>query len=218
MSKFYLALFLFVFFLVGPKFVSSQSTPDQIETQKRLNEVEANRLTPQASRSATKKVNEITFAKGTVTSVTKPLLFITTHRGSKTVMTNDGTKFINFDSKGKKLIGFGDLKNGESILVIGLSADQAIGTAKIIVRDQTTKPNYFSLFGRNQEFKDNSLFLKDLIRQDLDLTKVTISTSTKYYKNKIETDIKSLSLGEKLALVGTIDEKGNLVTEEILSF
>src|SRR3990172_5838630 len=119
--------------LLTPRLVLSQSSAEELQTQKRLNEIEAKRATQSATTSAEKQNSEISFMEGVITSSTNPTLVISTNSGNRVVYTNDSTKILNLDSKGKKLIGFGDLKLGEKILLIGLPKGAVTGTARLIV-------------------------------------------------------------------------------------
>lgn len=204
--------------LLAPNIVLSQSTPEQLETQKRLNEVEINRASSEASVSAKKTSTATAFLEGSISSKTNSVIVLSSSSGVKTISTSDSTKFINIDSKGKKLIGFGDLKIGETILLVGLSPQGASGVAKIVVRDQNQKPKYFSLFGKNQELKDNVLTLKNSFQSNSTTSKVQLGASTVFRKNSKNITLEQVALDERLVVTGTIDEKGNLNSSEVLIF
>ena len=136
MTKKLLVILFLVVCLIVPSIARGQSSPEELQTQKRLNEIEAKRATQSATTSAKKQTGEISFVEGAITSATNPILIVSTNSGNKIVYTTDSTKFLNLDSKGKKLIGFGDLKLGEKILLIGLPKGSASGTAKIIQMEE----------------------------------------------------------------------------------
>lgn len=212
-----LILLLVLVGLVLPNLAVAQ-TAEEIETQKRLNQVDAQRSTSSATASADKKGSQISFVEGVVTSVTNPVIIISTASGSKLIYTNDSTRFINFDPKGKKLIGFGDIKIGEAILVVGTPAESAAATSKLIIRDQNPKPKYFSLIGKISEIKDPNLTLNSLTRTDLPTTKSSTTTTTLIKRSGKPVSLTDLKAQDKTVTTGTIDDKGNLIISEILIF
>lgn len=203
--------------LLAPTIIVSQSSQEQLETQKRLNEVESKRATQSATASTQKKTMEISFVEGVISSASNSIAIISTNSGVKTIYTNDSTKFLNFDSKGKKLIGFGDLKIGQTIMVVGLSKDGTFGTAKLVVRDDNQKTKSFSLQGRVFENKESSLTLKNFQRDSLPLTTITISSSTTLKKGGKSVAASSLKQNQSIVVTGTIDDKGILFASEILA-
>ena len=217
MKKTILTIALFLFF-VAPTVVLSQSSAEELQTQKRLNEIEAKRATQSATVSAKKQNSEISFVEGTLTSSTNPTLVVSTNSGNKVVYTTDSTKFLNFDSKGKKLIGFGDLKLGEKILIIGLPQESASGTAKIIVRDQNPKPNNFSFMGKISEVSETTLTLNNFAQKELPVTKVGTTSSTVIKKANKTVKPTDFKVADKVVLTGTIDDKGTLLAQEIFKF
>lgn len=218
MKKAFLIILLLSNGLTLPQLVFSQSTTEQLEIQKRLNELESKRTTSSATDSAQKKTTEITFIEGSINSVANSVVMVSAPNGNKTIVTNDSTKFYNLDSKGKKLIGFGDLKIGETIMIIGLAPEASKGSAKIILRDQNPKTKFFSLLGKKAEVKDNILTLADFSRKDLPSTKITIASNTIIKKAGKNINLEKLTNEANLVSVGTIDDKGNLLATELLSF
>ena len=218
MTKQLLTTLFLLTFLIVPSIARGQSSPEELQTQKRLNEIEAKRATQSATVSAKKQPGEISFVEGTITSSTNPVLVISTKLGNKIVYTNDSTKFLNLDSKGKKLIGFGDLKLGEKILLIGLPQESASGTAKIIVRDQNPKPNNFSFIGKISEVSDTTLTLNNFAQKELPTTKVGVSSSTVIKKSGKTIKVLDLKVQDKVVLTGTIDDKGTLMASFVQSF
>ncbi len=216
-KKLSVILFLVVS-LVLPSIAQGQSSPEELQTQKRLNEIEAKRATQSATASAKKQNSEISFVEGFITSSSNPVLVISTNSGNKIVYTTDSTKILNLNSAGKKLIGFGDLKLGEKILLIGLPKESASGTAKIIVRDQNPKPKNFSFLGKVAEVSESSLTLSNFTQKELPTTKVSIAPSA-VVKNNSKT-IKTLDLKtqDKIVLTGTIDDKGALFAAFVQGF
>ena len=137
---------------------------------------------------------------------------------NKIVYTTDSTKFLNLDSKGKKLIGFGDLKLGEKILLIGLPKGSASGTAKIIVRDQNPKTKNFSFLGKVLETSESSITLNNFNQKELPATKINIAQDTIIKKSNKDIKISELKVQDKVVLTGNIDEKGTLMATFVQSF
>lgn len=219
MKRLLLISSVLVVLLLIPTFALAQSTPEDLETQKRLNEVEAKRATSSATDSAAQKnLGEITYIEGTIVSTGASVLVFSTTTGSKTIYTNDVTKFINLDGKGKKLIGFGDLKIGESIMVVGLPSAAGSGSAKLIIRDQNLKPKYFSSLSRVAEIKDSVVTVKGYSREDLPSNKVATNSTTTVKKSGSTLTLDNLKVNDKVVVTGTIDEKGTLTASEILTF
>lgn len=194
---------------------SSALAQTDVEIQKRLNEVEANRASGSATTSADKK-SSYSFVEGTIVSTSTPVLVIETALGPKTIYGYESTKYINIDNSGKKLIGFGDLKIGEKILVIGPSRESSSGVSKMIVRDTSSKVHGFALLSKFAETKDNALYLKDFNRGDLAVIKVGLKTETLIKQSGKNISPEQLKLNQALVTVGTIDDKGNLIASESL--
>ncbi len=113
------------------------------------------------------------------------------------------------------MIGFGDLKTGENISVLGISSAAGGGVAKIIVRDTSPKIQTFSQFGRLAEVKSDSLALKDPNRDDLPTIKVLYNSATVFKKGTQTIEPSALAANSKLIVVGTIDDKGNLTATQV---
>ena len=198
--------------------IFSQSTPEQLEIQKRLNEVESKRATSSVTTSAKKQGSVISFIEGGVISASNGVLFISTRSGTKIIYTSDSTKFLNLSTSGKKLIGFGDLKIGETILIMGVPEDSATGMAKLVVRDQNQKLKFFSVLGKISEITETTLTLKDWQRTDLPTLKIAITASTTVMKGNTTITFSKLKPDDQLTVTGTIDDKGNPVASNILVF
>ncbi len=209
-------LFIFLILLLWPTFAFAQSTSD-IDTQKRLLEVEklATSSTKTASSSAS-KTTSLTFTQGLITSTANLVLFLQTPFGPKTTYTNDSTRFINLSASGKKLIGFGDVKVGETVFVLGTNEQMSSGVAKVIVRDSNPKQATFSLQGSLSEKTDTSLTLKNFNQPDLPTVKVNFDTDTVFKKTNQKIDATTLTPDDKLVIVGTLDSKGTPLAKEVL--
>ena len=217
MNKVALTSFLFLLLiLISPLSVFSQSSQEELETQKRLNEVESARTSSSGSSSPEKKPITISYIEGVVNSGANSTLLLDSKNGPKAIYTNESTKFVNIDASGKKLIGFGDLKEGETIMVIGLSGESGKGSAKIIVRDQRTRQRYFSLLGRAAELSAANFSVKDYKRDDMPKQKLIFGESLKVKKGKETVSKTELKENSKVVAVGIVDEKGSLTATEIL--
>ncbi len=214
MKKLLLTFLVLLAILVLPTTSFSQTT-QEVETQKRLNEVESKRATSSATTSSSTKNESLTFVEGFVTATNPSVLYISTDSGNKTIYANDSSKFINLDSKGKKLIGFGDLKIGETVMIVGVPREAAAGTATLVIRDQNAKPKYFSILGKFSEVKDTTVTLKNFSREDLPTSKFTLTTSSLIKKSGKNSTIDQLKQNDKVVVTGTIDDKGTLVASEI---
>lgn len=210
-----LLLTITLFVLSKPFVAFSQSSQEELETQKRLNEVESKRATSSATSSANKKPPTITFVEGVIHSANNSVIVLSTESGNKMIYTNDSTKFINIDANGKKLIGFGDLKIGETVSVVGLPKEKGSGTAKVVVRDNRIKTGYFSTIGKVSEITETDITLKNF-SGDLPSKKLNFTANSVVKKDSEVILLKDLKTGDKVVASGTIDEKGSLLVSEIL--
>ncbi|HEY4695031.1 MAG TPA: DUF5666 domain-containing protein [Candidatus Nanoarchaeia archaeon] len=217
MTKKLLATSLIMFsVLITPKLAFSQDFSEN--AQKRLEEIEAKAATASttATSSATKKEGEVSFVEGTVAAINGTAFLVNTDEGSRLIYTTDNTKYFNIDPSGKKLIGFGDIKVGETIMVLGLSSQSNSGTARIIVRDTVKQITTFSVLGKVVEVKDPSLTLENLLSADLPALTLTTSTDTKIQSGEKTIALIDLKAGDRVVAAGTIDDKGNFVVKTIL--
>lgn len=213
--RYLVASLVLISLIFSSDFVFSQSTPEQLETQKRLNEVESKRTSSATSSSTRNSAAKVSFLEGTISFASNSLLILATDNGAKMIATNDSTKFLNLDSKGKKLIGFGDLKISETIMVLGLSPETGKGTAKLIVRDQNPKIKYFSLLGKIIEVKETTLKIGDYKTPSLDNSDISLSPTTVLKKKSKNLTPDQLTINDSLIVTGSINEKNNLLATDI---
>lgn len=208
--------------LVTSNKVFSQTTSTSGNTDIRLQQIE-NKTSTESSKvattSATPKLNSISFLDGKVLTISSSVLVLDCENGTKAIYTTDSTKFINLDSSGKKLIGFGDLKIGDTIQVLGLNPAESTGTAKIIVRSSVINgSNTFSLIARISDISEGLINLKNYTRDDLALIKVSYDSSVLINSGSKTLKITDLKPNNKVVTAGTIDNKGTLLAKEILVF
>lgn len=216
--RFLLSLLFTTGVLLAPSFAFSQSSPEQLEIQKRLNEVESKRSSSVSADSTEKRFIQITFLEGTISSTSNSQLILTTPNGPKVIYTSDSTKFLNFDSKGKKLIGFGDLKLSEIVMVIGLPKEAGKGIATYIIRDQNQKTKFFTLLGTSSEVKESVLTLNDFKNSNLPISKINLPPTTVVKKNSKTLGIDDVKSKDSTVVTGSIDDKGSLSATDIFIF
>lgn len=220
MKRFLLLIVIFLSALIYADNVFSQSSVTD-ETKKKLQEIEQRAATtnPVATSSASKAGSTITFASGNITNLQSPNLLMTTIEGTKSIYTTDNTKFYNIDSLVSKLIGFGDLKLGDNVFVIGLAPTTNSGTAKVVVRDNSPFVKTFSLLGKVRDLTATSLLLNNYNNPNLTPNTLTLNADTLLLDSKGSKLITSEILtGDKVVVVGTIDDKGTLLAKEIYKF
>ncbi len=189
--------------LVLPQTAFSQTT------QERLEQVKAATTSAEKSKNLT-----VTFIEGVIRTIDKAIV-IDTASGSRFIYFTDSTRFINFDSTGKKPIGIGDLKIGETIMVVGLNPSTNSGVAKFIIRDQVKQLTSFSLFGKIKTASSTNLTLST--SSELDPVNLLLNSDTVIKTNADKTILPAeLQTNDQLALAGIIDSKGSLVTKTIL--
>ena len=201
--------------LFSTTFVFSQDNAEE-----RLNQIEAKIATKgantatQASKARNQKT--ISFVEGSVVANSGSILTVSSEGNTKTIYTTDSTKFINIDSTEKKLIGFGDIKVNDTILVVGVPQVSSVGTAKLIIRDQNKIVKAFSMIGKISELKDNLLVLSHFSRTDLPNQNISLTSETAITaaKNKI-LDRTSLVTGQLAIVSGIIDDKGSFLVRQI---
>lgn len=200
--------------LAVPLLAFSQDQTSE-SSQYRLQQIENKTATKSATKVTTTNYS-ITFAEGVIVSATSSTILIDTADGTKTVYSADSTKYLNFDSSGKKLIGIGDLKTGDKVYVIGLPHGANLGTAKMIVRDQTKAVKNFSYFGKVTEITSASLKIGSLTRSDVPTisTTLTIETVFSNFRNQ-SLKVSEILVNDKIALSGYIDGKNNLIAKSI---
>lgn len=218
-SLFLSLVFLFLV-VINPGLSFSQDTQSQSE-QYRLQQIEKQQATKSATvatASATTKSQTISFVDGQITAINSAVILLETKFGTKIIYTADSTKFFNLDSSGKKLIGLGDLKAGDTIYTIGLTQLTNSGSAKIIVRDQTKAVRNFSLIGKIASATDKDLKLDDFNRSDLPSLLLTFSSKTKVTNSRQQTlKPTDLKADYKIVASGFFDEKNNLVAATIFN-
>jgi len=212
---YYFTLFAVTSFLFA-KAVIAQDT----QTKVRLNQIEAKFATSNA-KTATSSNNgknkaSISFFSSIVLVNSNSVLTVFENGKIINIYTNDSTKYLNFDSGGKKLIGIGDLKVNDTILIIGIAKDSNPKIAKLIVRDQTKSVNNFSLIGKIIELKENSISLGQLTRKDLPPTVINFSQNLSILTTGNKTlEKSSLTQNQTIIATGIIDEKGNFQSKQI---
>lgn len=215
-----IALINFSLVLLSVTLVFSQNSDLNNNAEVRLQQIETKRASESANTttqgSKTKDQKTISFIEGSVIAASGATLTVSSENGTKIVYTSDSTKFINFDSTGKKLIGFGDIKINDTIMIVGVSQISGNGSARMVIRDQNRITKTFSLFGKINNLTENTLILSHFTRTDLpnhsiSLTNETIISSS---KNKI-LDRTTLVPGTRAVVAGTIDEKGNFLSKAI---
>ena len=214
----FLAIIVLSFSLTSATIVFSQNTPDA--TQTRLQQIENKTATQGANLASasvqTKKARTISFIQGTVIGSGGRIISIDTSNSVRTVFTSDSTKFINLDSSGKKLIGFGDIKGGDTLLVIGLPSTSVSGSAKIVVRDQTKSTKTFAQLGQVLNNKDNTLVIADIFRTDIPNLSLSLPKEAVVSADKNQTlDQTLLTAGRKLVAAGIVDDKGLYIIKRI---
>ncbi len=144
------------------------------------------------------------------------VIYLATKEGTKTIFTSENTLYYNIDSAGKKLIGIGDLKTGDSVDVIGLPPQTSLGSAKIVVRDQTKAIKNFSLIGKVSEISTTTLKLSSITRIDLPILQTTINNETTFANSRSSSiKLSDILVNDKIILSGYFDDKNNLITKQV---
>lgn len=192
----------------------------QENLDERVKEIET-KIATASSKAATesskaKSQRTISFIEGVVVVNSGGILTLSSESRTKFIYTIDSTKFINIDSSGKKLIGLGDIKVNDSVLVVGVAQVASSGTAKLVIRDQNKNSRTFSLIGKVSELKDTSLALSHFSRTDLPNINLVLTGETVVSgaKNKA-LDRTSLVAGAQVVASGNIDDKGTFVSKQI---
>lgn len=212
--------FALVILILAAILLTSSHTFAQSATEERLKQVEA-RIATEGSKTATqssktKSHKAISFIEASVVASSGSVLTISADKNIKTIYTIDSTKFINIDSNGKKLIGFGDIKINDTILVVGVPQGSSVGTAKLIIRDQNKIVKAFSMIGKVSELKDNLLTLAHFSRTDLPNQNISLTSETAITATKNKTlDRNSLAPRQTAVVSGTIDDKGSFLAKQI---
>ena len=213
-------LLTIIFFLspliLGSALVNSQTSQSQEYRLEQVEKLSATASSKVATSSAKTKSHSISFTGGTVISIASNVVYLATKEGTKTIFTSENTFYYNIDSAGKKLIGIGDLKTGDNIDVVGISAQTSSGSAKIIVRDQTKVTKNFSLIGKVLEINATSLKVGSLTRVDLPTITTTLNNETTFANSRSSSlKISDILVNDKIALAGYFDDKGSLITKQI---
>ena len=213
-------LLTIIFFLspliLGSALVNSQTSQSQEYRLEQIEKLSATASSKVATSSAKTKSHSISFTGGTVISIASNVVYLATKEGTKTIFTSENTFYYNIDSAGKKLIGIGDLKTGDNIDVVGISAQTSSGSAKIIVRDQTKVTKNFSLIGKVLEINATSLKVGSLTRVDLPTITTTLNNETTFANSRSSSlKISDILVNDKIALAGYFDDKGSLITKQI---
>mgnify|MGYP001599369760 CR=1 FL=1 len=215
-----IALINFGLVLVSVTLVFSQNSDLNNNAEVRLQQIETKRASESANTTTqgnkAKDQKTISFTEGSVIAASGTTLTVSSENGTRIVYTSDSTKFINFDSTGKKLIGFGDIKINDTIMIVGVSQISGNGSARLVIRDQNRITKTFSLFGKINNLMENTLILSHFTRADLpnhslSLTNETIISST---KNKT-LDRTSLVPGTAAIISGIVDEKGTFFSKAV---
>ncbi len=216
MKKF-LKSFLIILFLavLSTEFVFAQD-----DTEIRLQQIEtkmatkSTKTTTVSSKVANQKA--ITFIEGSVLTISANVLTISSKKDLKTIYTSDSTKFINIDSGGKKLVGFGDIKVNDTILVVGVPPASSTGSAKLIIRDSNKVVKNFSILGKIATLKENTLTLGHFSRSDLPNFTINLTTDNIISSSKNKTlDRSTLITGQFAIITGIIDDKGSFSSKQI---
>lgn len=171
-----------------------------------------------ATGSAQPKVKAVTYTEGALIAVNTSVLFLDTKTGTKTVYTTDSTKFFSLDSSGKKLIGLGDLKLGDNLVILGLNPSEVSGIAKFVVRTSVGVNKSFSLLGKVAEVHDTTLSLADFNGLNPTPISLTLPTNVSFAPESRVKNVASLKKDDKLVVVGTVDAKGTLTAQQISVF
>lgn len=212
--------FALVILILATILLTSSHTFAQSATEERLKQVEA-RIATEGSKTATqssktKSHKAISFIEASVVASSGSVLTISADKNIKTIYTTDSTKFINIDSSEKKLIGFGDIKVNDTILVVGVPQGSSVGTAKLIIRDQNKIVRAFSMIGRVSELKDNLLALAHFSRTDLPNQNINLTNDTAIVTNKSKPLNRTSIIPKAQAIVsGAIDDKGTFLSKQI---
>ncbi len=209
-------LFLALAFLTNPLSTLAQDSQSDSYRLQQIEKLSATASTKTATTAAKAKSASITFSEGSVLAVNSKTIFLVTEDGTKTVYTTDTTKFYNIDASGKKLIGVGDLKAADKILVIGLPSLSNQGSAKIIVRDQTKAIENISLIGKITEISTTTLKIGSITRTDLPTLTTTLnSDSLVTNARKQSLKLAELMVNDQIAAAGYFDEKNNFTVKQI---
>lgn len=219
MKIFCVIVTIFLAVLIYADDVFSQTPASGDTTKERLQEIESRTSTSSnntATSSATRSASTITFVAGSVTTLNSPNLIITTEAGSKLIHTTDNTRFYSLEAGVQKLIGFGDLKALDQIMVIGLSPNSVNGSAKLVVRDNSTATKTFAQIGRLKEIGTNTLTISSFSNSSVSPFIVSFSSNTLVSNGKNSTlAAADLQTGDPLIVAGLIDSKNTLITREV---
>lgn len=212
----FVILILSLIILVKPLSIYSQTSSSQDYRLQQIEKLSATASTQPATSSAKPNNTSLTFISGNLSSVSGSTIFLSTDGGIKLIYTSDSTKFYNFDASGKKLIGIGDLKSGDSVNVIGLSPQTNSGSAKIVVRDQTIQVKNFGLIGKVSDINPSTIQLSNMTRTDLPIFHATINSDTTV-TNASKQNLKSTDIlaNDLVVIAGYFDDKNNLITKQI---
>lgn len=218
MKQLFLILFLIINILIltAPSLVNSQTSQSQEYRLEQIEKLSATASSKVATISSKTKSPSSSFTSGSVVAIANGVIFLNTKAGTKTIYTSENTFYYNIDSTGKKLIGVGDLKTGDNIDVVGISAQTNSGGAKIVVRDQTKVTKNFSLIGNVLEINATSLKVGSLTRFDLPTITSTLNNETAFANNRSSSlKISDILVNDKIALAGYFDDKGSLITKQV---
>lgn len=185
----------------------------------RLEQLKDRRATKsaQTKENIRDKVRRRAHVTGEIKAISGTTLTIRTGSDDlKTILTDGETKFLQLGKDGKKEINLGDLEVGDRVAAVGIAKDENTGTAKFVIKLIKPARNRHAVFGEVSTVGDNELTISHLIHKDKPTTTVKVTAATKIkIKGKEDASFSDIEDGDKVAVSGTVDEKGVITAKRL---
>ncbi len=219
-----LTIFTLTTFVGAVDAESNKATPSSEKNNKaaerakdRLEKLKEKRSSATASSKNKDESRKRSHVLGEITAISSTTITIQTKEGStKTIFTDDTTKFFQIGKGGKKKINLSNLKVGDRIAAVGIANDEDSGLAKFVVKLTKPENKRHSFFGKVKSISGNTLTLVHQIHADRPAVTVNVTTNTKTkVKGKESGSLSDVSVDDRVAVSGTVDDKGVITAKKL---
>ena len=204
--------------LAGNPVLVAASHEDVIEKNKeRVEKLKDELSTKSADLKKSGSIYKRSHVFGTITAIADSTVTIETKRGDvKDVFTDDFTKFFSVGTGGKTTIALENLKVGDRVSAVGISADDTGGKAKFVVRIAKSASKRHAVLGKVKSVSGSTLTLTHLTQTDREFTVVVAADAAIKIKGTDGTaSVSDIQKDDVIVAVGTVGKTGTITAKRI---